>query len=72
MKSLLSLKKGERAQIHSLLTNNEATLRKFMAFGILPGAVVEIIQISPVYVLRVDFTQVAVDSELAGKIMVGC
>lgn len=70
MKSILSLHPGQKGKITALLPADESVLRKFMAFGLLPGAVVEVIQVSPVYVLQIDFTQLALDKEAAASIMI--
>lgn len=70
MKSILSLRPGQKGRISSLLPGSEVELRKFMALGLLPGVEVEILQVSPAYVLQVDFTQLAFDRQTASKIVV--
>jgi Fe2+ transport system protein FeoA len=70
MVSIIELKPGDRARIGSLLSVNKGHLRKLTVFGILPGVEIEVLQISPTYVLRIEHTQLALDSEIAKNIFV--
>jgi len=45
-------------------------LRKLMAFGILPGAELTMLQSTPTLVVRIGFTDVALGSEIASLIAV--
>ena len=53
-----------------LLPVNKVQLRKLTAFGILPGTEIEILQIYPAYVLKIGYTQIALDYEIAKNIIV--
>ena len=67
---LTKLYKGETAVIRSILTEDVHQLRKLMAFGILPGTKIMVLQTFPVMVLQIDYTQLAMDHEIAEKIIV--
>lgn len=67
--SITKLKPGESAHIVALPTD-KSHLRKLISFGILPGVQVEVLQISPVYVLRIEYTQLAIDFAVAKNIIV--
>ncbi|HEY3423588.1 MAG TPA: FeoA family protein [Negativicutes bacterium] len=64
------LQPGDKGRISSLLAIGERHLRKLTVFGILPGVEIEVLQISPAYVLRVEHTQIALDQEIAKYIIV--
>ena len=66
---LTKIKPYEKVRIISLPTN-ERNLRKLTSFGILPGIEVEVLQISPTYVLRIQYTQLALDLQIAQNIIV--
>ena len=57
-------------RVVSLLPADKSQLRKLTAFGVLPGAEIELLQTSPVYVLRIGYTQIALDYEIAKNIIV--
>lgn len=67
---LTKLYKGKTAVIRNLLTDDTRQLRKLMAFGILPGTKIVVLQTFPAIVLQIDYTQLALDQEIAGKIIV--
>ncbi len=66
---ITELKPGESARVVSL-PNESSYLRKLTSFGILPGVEVEVLQVSPAYVLCIEYTQLAVDFEVARRIIV--
>ena len=67
---IVKLKKGSRVRVlHLLLTGGEH-LRKLTTFGILPGAQIEILQTYPAYVLKIGYTQIALDYQIAQNIIV--
>ncbi|MDR1702072.1 MAG: ferrous iron transport protein A [Sporomusaceae bacterium] len=70
MKSLLSLRPGEAGRIIKLMPGRSDDWRKLLALGLFPGVVVEVEQVFPAYVLRVGFTELALDKETAGRIIV--
>ncbi|MCX7780032.1 MAG: ferrous iron transport protein A [Negativicutes bacterium] len=64
------LQKGETARVTAFGAMAGNHLRKLTAFGILPGTLVKVLQTYPVYVLQVNFTELAVDREIASMIFV--
>jgi Fe2+ transport system protein FeoA len=54
-----------------LATKDQRKLQKLMAFGILPGMPVKVLQTRPSIVFQVGQTQLAVDEGIAGDILVG-
>ncbi|WP_425060763.1 hypothetical protein SCACP_15100 [Sporomusa carbonis] len=64
------LEAGERAKIVAIKGQDARSLRKLTVFGLLPGMEIEVMQTFPVYVLRIDNTQLALDREAASGIMV--
>ena len=67
---LTKLHKGDAATIVSLSTRKIQQLRKLMVFGIFPGAMVKVLQTFPAFVLQIEYTQLALDREIAEKIIV--
>jgi len=68
--SIVKLQAREKVRVVRLLPVEEGQLRKLTAFGILPGMEIEILQTYPAYVLRVGYTQIALDYDIAKNIMV--
>ena len=68
--SIVKLRVKKKVRIVRLLPVDEGQLRKLTAFGILPGVEIEILQTYPTYVVRVGYTQIALDYEIAKNIMV--
>lgn len=68
--SLLTLKIGQSGRVVGIKALNAAGLRKSMAFGIIPGAVIKILQVFPVYVLKMEHTELAVDAQIVKSIFV--
>lgn len=67
---LTKLHKGDAAVIIGLLTRDVRHLRKLMVFGILPGTQIIVLQTFPAWVLQISHTQLALDHEIADKILV--
>lgn len=67
---LLHCKVGQKVRVSHLMPVNEKQLRKLTVFGILPGVEVEILQRYPIYVLRIGYTEVALDYEIGKSILV--
>lgn len=65
---LASLRPGQKISIAALPPGRD--LAKLLAFGLLPGTGVTILQTFPAYVLEVGNTRVAIDKEIAAKITV--
>ena len=68
--SIVKLRVKMKVRVVRLLPVNEGQLRKLAAFGIMPGMEIEILQTYPTYVLKVGYTQIALDHEIAKNIMV--
>jgi DtxR family Mn-dependent transcriptional regulator/ferrous iron transport protein A len=67
---LTALRPGEKAVV-AALPAARSDLVRLLAFGILPGVAVEILQSFPVYVLAVGHTVLAIDKQIASRIIVG-
>ena len=68
--SVTALTTGQKARVIAIQGNNAANLRKLIVFGLLPGREIEVLQTFPVYVLKIDNTQLALDYEAAQGITV--
>jgi len=68
--SIVELRATQKVRVVRLLPVNERQLRKLIAFGILPGMEIEIVQTYPTYVLSVGYTQISLDYEIAKNIIV--
>lgn len=66
---LASLSPGEKAVVVALPAGRK-NLARLLAFGILPGTTVEVLQTFPVYVIAIGHTRLAIDKEIASMIMV--
>ena len=67
--TLDKLKTGESAVVKRLITEESKNLQKLLAMGILPGRLVKVLQRYPAYILEIDRTQAAMDTQLAKKIV---
>jgi len=67
---LNKLKKGETGVVKRLVTTDSKNLQKLLAMGIVPGRILQVIQTYPVYILQIDQTQMAMDEQLAERIIV--
>lgn len=63
------LQQGEKAIVISFC-GEKKEFRKLAAFGLLPGAEVEVLQTFPAFVLRLGYTELAVDADIMRKIWV--
>lgn len=68
-KSLANVAKGATAQVVKL-PDNPVHLRKLMAFGVLPGTAVTVLQTTPCLVLDIGNTRLAIDKDIAAGIIV--
>jgi len=68
--SIVNLQVKSKVRVVRLLPVDEGQLSKLIAFGILPGMKIEILQTYPTYVLKVGYTQIALDYEIAKNIIV--
>lgn len=67
---LVSLPRGARAGVSCLEAPGSAGSSKLAALGVLPGVRLRVIQKSPVWVLKLGRTEIALDAELARRIRV--
>ncbi|MGI6092577.1 MAG: ferrous iron transport protein A [Veillonellaceae bacterium] len=63
--TIQELKPGDRVKVFTINSANKNHLRKLAVFGIIPGMEVELLQVKPAYVLRIGYTELALDSEIA-------
>lgn len=68
--ALVELDKGKEGYVLQLLPVEKEKIRKLLAFGILPGVKIKMLQIYPVYVITVGHTQLALDYEIAKNVIV--
>ena len=69
--TLADIKPGERAQVISFETQLPSSRRAHLiAYGLSPGYWVEVIQQSPVTIVQIDHTELALEKELAKDIIV--
>ncbi|MDI6871190.1 MAG: FeoA family protein [Bacillota bacterium] len=67
---LADLPEGTAGHVAALVTREPERLQKLMAFGILPGMPITLLQRRPAFVFQVGQTQVAVDERIAADILV--
>jgi Fe2+ transport system protein FeoA len=65
-----SLAPGDRALVVSLAGGDGGRHNTLAVFGLVPGAEVELLQRRPTYVVRVGETELALEGEIAGQIVV--
>lgn len=59
---------GNHIVVSKIATSHDDS-RKLMIFGLIVGTAVTLLQLRPVVVLQVDYTEVALDRVLAGHIL---
>jgi Fe2+ transport system protein FeoA len=67
---LCELRPGEQAIVSKFIKLEDQHIRKLLAFGVLPGTLVKVLQVSPTLVIRIDHTQLALDREFAAHIAI--
>lgn len=67
---LSRLKRGEKAIIAYLKTENSRKMQKLMGMGIMPGSRIHLNHSYPSFVFSVEYSQFAVDADLAHAIVV--
>ncbi|AMV70666.1 iron/manganese-dependent transcriptional regulator [Desulfuromonas sp. DDH964] len=67
---LASLKPGETGTIAYIKAGDSKKLQKLMAMGVLPGNAIELNANFPSFVFSVDYSQYAVDADMASAIVV--
>ena len=64
------LRPGESACVVELRSADAARLDRLGAYGLVPGSRVLMAQAQPAFILRIGETEIAVDHEVAGEIIV--
>lgn len=67
---LSDLKKGQKGTVDCLLPKKEKDLQKYLILGLVPGESIKVLHHSPLYVVQVGHTQIALDLEGASAIYV--
>lgn len=67
---LSRLAKGQKGRIEHLLPPKEKDLQKYLILGLIPGEKIVVLHHTPLYVVQVGHTQIALDHEGAGAIYV--
>ncbi|HBU69438.1 MAG TPA: DtxR family transcriptional regulator [Elusimicrobia bacterium] len=67
---LTQLEAGDKGRISYIVTSDHPQLHKLLSLGIVPGSEFVLHQKYPSYVINAGHTQIALDSEVAGKIYV--
>ncbi|EGO61975.1 FeoA family protein [Acetonema longum] len=68
--TLKELQVGHRARVEAFSTIDAGHRRKLMAYGLLPGIMIDLLQVRPNYVIRIDHMELAIDAEVAAKIYI--
>ncbi|MCE5311622.1 MAG: metal-dependent transcriptional regulator [Nitrospiraceae bacterium] len=61
---------GRRCKIHFITPSDASVIGRLSAIGVIPGAVIKLVQKRPSVVLQVDETTIAIDSDTAKEIFV--
>lgn len=64
-KKISECKKGNIGNIVNIVLQDNKTITKLCAFGLFKGVEVRIIQTYPAFILKIGYTEVAVDDEIA-------
>lgn len=67
---LSALRAGQSALIVAIETHNAARLERLSVFGLVPGSEVTLEQRQPAFVLRIGYTELSIERDLADEIMV--
>lgn len=68
--TLAALRPGQRGTVQRLAAASGASLRKLLALGLLPGVELEVERSWPAIVVRMGHATLALDSALAGAVLV--
>lgn len=68
--AITKCKTGDTVYVVAIETQYAPYLQKLAAFGIFSGCTIEILQTFPAYVLKIGFTELALDTAIARKIYV--
>ncbi|MCC7451870.1 MAG: ferrous iron transport protein A [Anaerolineae bacterium] len=67
---LSDLHPGQSALITAIESKNPSRMERLSIFGVTPGCEVTLVQRHPAYVLRVGFTELSCEREIADEILV--
>lgn len=67
---LSALKKGQGGSIVGLKPFRKADLQKFLTLGLLPGEKIIVLHHQPLHVVRVGYSQIALDREGARAVYI--
>ncbi len=68
--SLTQISEGTEARVTCLDAAHTSVAAKLASMGILPGAKLRLVRRTPAYIFRIDYSEFAVDRELAAVIRV--
>ena len=66
--SLLQVKAGSTGTVLGFLSDDENLLRKLLVMGVLPGIRLSVTHTSPLPVIRIGWSEFAIDRELANAV----
>lgn len=67
---LSALRAGQSGTVVAIETDNPSRLERLNVFGLTPGAAVTLEQRQPAFVLRVGYTELSIERDLADEIVV--
>lgn len=70
IKRLTDLDVGARGRVVYVSSSDESRLKKLSSFGLVPGALAQVVQKFPSFVLQIEEMQLAVEKRVAGNIYV--
>jgi ferrous iron transport protein A len=68
--SVRDLRSGQRGRVLALSGGSGVRRNTLAVFGLAPGAEIELIQRQPAFVVRVGETELALDPDIAGEILI--
>ena len=68
---LAAMKPGDRGEVLSFLHPEQPAMRRLASLGFLPGEKFTLERRSPDYVIRFEYTRLAINRKLAREILVG-
>ena len=67
---MLEIERGERVRVLCLGARSSGRYLRLAAFGLVPGSELELLERRPACVVRIDETELALDPDIAGEILV--
>ncbi len=68
--TIADLAPGMEAKVISLQAVQEIRRERLLAYGVAPGRTIQVLQRSPVTILKVDQTELAIENDVASRITV--